>query len=54
MTSDERITRMMAEMRQAIKVMGDRFGATEEDLARAFEGLKGSMHVDRKTTGALS
>ncbi|MBH0206703.1 MAG: hypothetical protein HP498_12990 [Nitrospira sp.] len=28
---------------QAIKVMGDRFGSTEQDVARAIQELKASM-----------
>lgn len=54
MTSEEQITRMAAAMKQAIKVMGDRFGSTEEDVARAIEGLKASMLPDGKTTRAVS
>jgi len=42
MTQEERITNMTKAISQAIKVMGDRFGSTEEDVARAIQGLKTS------------
>ncbi len=45
MTPQERITNMTKAINQAIKVMGDRFGATEEDVARAIHALKLSMQV---------
>jgi hypothetical protein len=45
MTSEEQITKMTAAIKQAIKVMGDRFSSTEEDVARAIEGLKASMQT---------
>ena len=35
MTPEERIAIMTKAINQAIKVMGDRFGSTEEDVARA-------------------
>ena len=43
MTPEERIAIMTKAINQAIKVMGDRFGSTEEDVARASQGLKASM-----------
>ncbi len=43
MTPEERIANMIKAINQAIKVMGDRFGSTEEDVARAIQGLKASM-----------
>ena len=43
MTPEERIAIMTKAINQAIKVMGDRFGSTEEDVARAIQGLKASM-----------
>lgn len=45
MTSDERIASMTKAINQAIKVMGDRFGSTDEDVARAIQGLKLSMQA---------
>jgi hypothetical protein len=36
---------MTTAMKQAIKVMGDRFGSTEGDVARAIEELKASMQT---------
>jgi hypothetical protein len=46
MTSDEQIIKMMTAMKQAIKVMGDRFGSTELDVTKAVEGLKQSMQIE--------
>jgi hypothetical protein len=43
MTTDEHISRMKKAIALAIKVMGDRFGSTEEDVARAIQELKTSM-----------
>jgi hypothetical protein len=43
MTPEERIANMTKAINQAIKVMGDRFGSTEEDVARAIQGLKVSL-----------
>ena len=43
MTPEEHIVKMTSAIKQAIKVMGDRFGSTEEDVTRAIEGLKTSM-----------
>lgn len=45
MTSEERIAKMTTAIKQAIKVMGDRFGSTEGDVARAIEELKASMQA---------
>jgi len=45
MTPEERIANMTKAINQAIKVMGDRFGSTEEDVARAIQGLKASMQT---------
>ena len=45
MTPEERIAIMTKAINQAIKVMGDRFGSTEEDVARAIQGLKASMQT---------
>jgi hypothetical protein len=43
MTPEERIATMTKAINQAIKVMGDRFGSTEEDVARAIQALKASV-----------
>ena len=43
MTPEEQITKMKKAITQAIKVMGDRFGSTEADVARAIDELKMSM-----------
>ena len=43
MTSEEQITKMTKAINQAIRVMGDRFGSTEADVARAIQDLKESM-----------
>lgn len=45
MTPEERITNMTKAINQAIKVMGDRFGSTEEDVTRAIQTLKASMQT---------
>lgn len=41
--SEEQIVTMKKAIIQAIKVMGDRFGSTESDVAKAIEELKVSM-----------
>ena len=46
MTPEEQVAKMTAAIRQAIKVMSDRFGSTEEDVARAVQGLKESMQAE--------
>ncbi len=46
MTPEEQIAKMTTAIKQAIKVMGDRFGSTEEDVARAIQALKESMQVE--------
>jgi hypothetical protein len=43
MTSQEHIAQMTTAIRQAIKVMGDRFGSTEQDVTKAIHELKMSM-----------
>ncbi len=43
MTTEEQISKMKKAITQAIKVMGDRFGSTEQDVARAIQELKASM-----------
>ncbi len=43
MTTDEQISRMKKAIALAIKVMGDRFGSTEQDVARAIQELKSSV-----------
>ena len=43
MTSEEHIAKMTTAIRQAIKVMGDRFGSTEQDVTKAIQELKMSM-----------
>jgi len=40
MTSEEKIVGMTKAINQAIKVMGDRFGSTEDDVQRAIQALK--------------
>lgn len=45
MTTEEQISKMKKAIAQAIKVMGDRFGSTEQDVGRAIEALKASMQV---------
>lgn len=43
MTTDEQITKMKKAIAHAIKVMGDRFGSTEQDVDKAIQELKASM-----------
>ena len=45
MTPDEQILKMKKAITQAVKVMGDRFGSTEEDVAKAIDELKASMQT---------
>jgi hypothetical protein len=54
MTPEEHIAKMTTAIRLAIKVMGDRFGSTEQDVARTIQELKMSMQGStepRGTTG---
>lgn len=53
MTPQEQITKMMTAIKQAIKVMGDRFGSTEQDVARAIQELKTSMQVSSEPSATL-
>jgi KDO2-lipid IV(A) lauroyltransferase len=43
MTADEQIARMTKAINEAIKVMGNRFGSTEGDVAKAIQALKESL-----------
>ena len=43
MTPEEHMAKMTTAIRQAIKVMGDRFGSTEQDVTKAIHDLKMSM-----------
>jgi hypothetical protein len=45
MKPEEQIVKMSAAIKQAIKVMSDRFGSTEEDVARAIQALKDSTQA---------
>ena len=45
MTPEEQITKMKKAITQAIKVMGDRFGSTEQDVALAIQELKASTQA---------
>ena len=54
MTPEERIANMMKAINQAIKVMGDRFGSTEEDVARSIQSLKLSIQVAPDGLGKCS
>ncbi|HLZ33636.1 MAG TPA: hypothetical protein VKP13_06440 [Nitrospira sp.] len=45
MTSEEQIVKMTTAIRQAIKVMGDRFGSTDKDVERAIQELKASIQA---------
>jgi hypothetical protein len=43
MTPEEQIARMTKAINEAIKVMGNRFGSTEGDVAKAIQALKESL-----------
>lgn len=45
MTPEEQIVKMTTAIRQAIKVMADRFGSNEEDVAKAIRELKASLQT---------
>jgi hypothetical protein len=49
MTPEEQIIRMKKAITQAIKVMGDRFGSTDGDVARSIQELKASVQPSRET-----
>jgi hypothetical protein len=45
MAPEEQVATMTKAINQAIKVMGDRFGSTEGDVARAIQDLKASLQT---------
>jgi hypothetical protein len=45
MTPAEQIAKMTKAINQAIKLMSDRFGSTEGDVARAIQDLKASLQT---------
>ena len=53
MTPEEHIAKMTTAIRQAIKVMGDRFGSTEQDVATAIHELKISMQKEAEPMATL-
>ena len=53
MTLEERISSMTKAINQAIKVMGDRFGSTEEDVSRTIQALKASMQTTPQEKSVL-
>lgn len=53
MTSEEQIAKMTTAIRQAIKVMGDRFGSTEQDVTKAIQELKMSMQGAKEPSAPL-
>ena len=53
MTPQEHIAKMTTAIRQAIKVMGDRFGSTEQDVARAIQELKTSIQASSEPSATL-
>jgi hypothetical protein len=46
MATDEQVARMTKAINEAIKVMGNRFGSTEGDVAKAIQALKESLLKD--------
>lgn len=53
MRPEEHIAKMTTAIRQAIKVMGDRFGSTEQDVATAIQELKTSMQKETQPMAIL-
>jgi hypothetical protein len=53
MTPQEHIAKMTTAIKQAIKVMGDRFGSTEQDVTRAIQELKTSMQASSEPSATL-
>ncbi|HKU51345.1 MAG TPA: hypothetical protein VJQ25_02675 [Nitrospira sp.] len=53
MTPQDQITKMTAAIREAIKVMSDRFGSTEQDVATAIQELKISMQKEAEPMPTL-
>ena len=51
MTPEEHIAKMTTAIKLAIKVMGDRFGSTEQDVAKAIQELKMSMQASAEPSG---
>jgi hypothetical protein len=49
MTPEEQIARMTKAINEAIKVMGNRFGSSEGDVARAIQALKESLLKEAPT-----
>lgn len=45
MSAEDQIARMTKAIRQAIKVMEDRFGSTELDVEKAIQELKASLQA---------
>ncbi len=54
MTPEEQIAKMTKAINQAIKVMGDRFGSTETDVAKAIEELKASIQKSAPSPAAVA
>ena len=50
MSPQEQISKMKKAIVQAIKVMGDRFGSTEQDVTRAIQELRASMEGASETS----
>lgn len=53
MTPEEQMAKMTLAIKQAIKVMGDSFGSTAGDVARAIQELKASMTCPPKPVQAV-
>ena len=53
MTPEEQTIKLTKAINQAIKVMGDRFGSTEDDVGRAIQELKASLHAVPKPASTL-
>ena len=46
MTVEEQIAKMTVAIKQAIKVMENRFGSTETDVTQAVDALKRAIQID--------
>jgi len=52
MITEDQVTRMKKAISQAIKVLGDRFGSTDGDVARSIQELKASLQPSQDAATA--
>lgn len=53
MTPEQQIVKMTTAIRQAIKIMENRFGSTGEDVARAIQEMKASMQASPEPSSSV-